>query len=170
MISDRSTRWIAAWGTLGVTAILAEGVCRLGRRALDTVAGGLTPLQWAALALATVLLTYVEGYRAFYLKFAPRVVVRAARAAGGGPWKAALAPLYVLSLFGGSRREIVRGWAALAAVLAAIETVRALPAPWRGIVDGAVCVALAFGAASVLLRLPGSLRAPRDAAGSWNAR
>lgn len=138
--------WVASWGALGVSAVFVESVFRLGSRAIAT-AVGLTVPQFVVFAGVAALFCYVEGYRALQKRFVPHVVERlleVSRRGGRLRWRV-LAPLFALSLVGGDTREFLRGWATVLAIVAAIGFVRHLPSPWRGVVDGGVALALAWG-------------------------
>jgi hypothetical protein len=159
IITAPASRFAAVWGLFGVAATFVEAIYRLGARALEAIEQGLSPVQWATLALSTVTLVYFEGYRALQRRFAPRVVQRAL-AVGAEPlrWKL-LAPLYVLSLVGAPRKEFARGWLAVGLIVGAVFAVRAMAEPWRGIVDGAVACALSWGLVALLAESFRGLRA-----------
>jgi hypothetical protein len=158
IITAPTSRVAAVWGLFGVATTFVEAIYRLGARALEAMGEGLSPVQWATLALITATLVYFEGYRALQRRFAPRVVQRAL-AVGAEPvrWQL-LAPLYVLSLVGAPRKELARGWLAVGLIVAAVFAVRAMPEPWRGIVDGAVACALCWGLLALLAESFKSLR------------
>lgn len=147
----RGRIWVAGWGVFGVAATFVEAILRLGARAREELAGDLTPTQWAVLVGLTIVLGYGEGYRALQRRFAPSVVARSLEAASREriAW-AVFAPLYALSLIGAPARTIVRSFAGVAAIVACVLVVRELAAPWRGIVDGAVCFALSWGLVALL--------------------
>ncbi len=147
-------RGVAVWSVSWTALALLEAIVRLGHRALVTIAHGLDVHGWCALALLSVVMTYAEGYRALHLRFVPEVVARSLEAGqrARGVLAIALAPLRALSLVGGTRSARVRAWMAVAGIVTAMHVVRALPSPWRGIVDGAVALALAVGLASLVVR------------------
>jgi hypothetical protein len=93
---------------------------------------------------------YSEGYRGFQRAFVPRVVGRAfylARAPS--PLLAALAPLFAMALIHARPRRIAASWTIVALIALAVLTVRHLPYPWRGIVDGGVVAGLVWGLVSL---------------------
>lgn len=145
---------IAAWAVLPISACLLEAVFRLGFKAIATLRTGLSPLEWAALALVVCLFWYVEGYRGLQRRFVPHVVSRAMLVASArAGWLRSLgAPLFVLSLVGSDRRSLVRAWCGVALIVLAIVVVRALPSHARGMIDAGVAVALAWGLANLLAR------------------
>ena len=53
--------------------------------------------------------------------------------------------MFCMGLIHATRRRLVSSWILAVAVLLIIIAVRALPPPWRGIVDLGVVVALAWG-------------------------
>jgi hypothetical protein len=148
------------WAFAGVAATFAEAIYRLGIRALSTVASGLTAPEWCVFAVAVIAFAFFEGHRALARRFAPRVVARsfALRSPEVALAFKLLAPLYVLTLIGAERRELVRAWVAVLLIAAAVLAVRALPHPWRGIVDGAVAVALSWGLVAMGRQFVGAWR------------
>jgi hypothetical protein len=146
-------RVTASWAVLGVAAALFEGIFRLGARALGTIRSGLEPTEWVALASAVVLLVYLEGYCSLQRRFVPQLISRALSLPDARDVTSMLlAPLYALSLIGAERRRRARAWVGLTLILGAVLAVRALPDPWRGIVDAGVAAALAWGTAALLAR------------------
>lgn len=152
MATERPERpLVAVWGLTGVAAILGWAAFRLGRRGVDVVLAGLSPLEWVALLALVAVFVYGEGVRALQRGWLPRVADRAARLARDGSWALrAVAPLHAFGLVGTPRRVAARAWLGVAAVVVAVLVVRALPEPWRGIVDLAVALALAWGAVVAL--------------------
>lgn len=142
----------AWWGIIGVLLALAKAVIGLGGRGLQTLRGGLAPGEWATLVALVVLFVYVEGMRALQLRFAPHVVARAHALSADGPviWRV-LAPLYSFGLVGAPTRALLRAWAGVAAIVIAVIIVRALPEPWRGIIDLAVAAALLWGTVALAI-------------------
>jgi protein-S-isoprenylcysteine O-methyltransferase Ste14 len=66
-----------------------------------------------------------------------------------------------LSLIGAPPEKLLPRWLGTLAIVAAVFVIRALPDPWRGIVDFAVAAALAWGLVAILRRLP-SAWSPRQ--------
>jgi hypothetical protein len=146
---------IAAWGVLGVLALLAQALVRLTPMALEALRGELTGLQWGVLAGWVVVSAHAEGYRGFHRRFSPRVVARArhlATAPAGrvGVASLVLAPLYCMSLFGASRRGVLVARSIVVGVVILVVLVRMLDQPWRGIIDAGVVVGLGLGALSIV--------------------
>lgn len=150
--------WIAAWAVLGVAATFVEAVVRLLGRAHAEIERGLSPTQWVILAVATVGMTYLEGHRALRRRFVPSVIARSFEVArrDRSRW-APLAPLYALCLVGAPPWTVARSLLGIAAIVACVFIVRALPSPWRGIVDGAVGVALTWGGVALLVDFASAL-------------
>jgi hypothetical protein len=144
---------VAAWAVLGVGAVLAEAVVRLGARGAATITGGLGAAQWLVLAALTALFGYIEGWRGLQRRFVPAVVERALAIASSRNRAARwLAPLYALGLAGGTSGARWRAWRGVALIAAAVVSVRALPEPWRGLVDAAIAASLAWGLGALLVR------------------
>lgn len=134
------------WAIVGVAALFVEAIVQLGRRGLATVRAGLEPLEWVALAALVVAFVWGEGVRALDRRWVPAVVARASELPGEArPRDRALAPLYAMSLIGAERQVLARAWVGVLLIIAAVLAVRALPEPWRGIIDLAVALALLWG-------------------------
>ena len=129
-----------------VGAIFADAIVQLARRGLITMRAGLDPLEWLAFALLLVAFVYGEGLRALARRWVPAMLARARTLGPASPrLHELLAPLYAMSLIGADARTLVRAWTGVALIVLAVFAVRALPEPWRGIVDAAVAAALLVG-------------------------
>ena len=138
--------WAVHWGVLGVVLLFVQACVRLGARTVDALAMPLSGLE-VALSLFWVLFNaYGEGYRAFQLRFSPRVVQRAHALAQPSEaryrW---LAPLYCMSMVGAPRRSRIIAWGSVVLIALAVAIMSQVPQPYRGIVDGGVVVALIWG-------------------------
>lgn len=135
------------WGLAGVLALFARAIVRLAPFAWQPIAdGSLAPVHIALYVAWVAFNAYSEGYRAFQKSFCPRVVGRAYHLAlNPRPLFALLAPIYCLSLFHANRRGLTVAWVMLAIIALLIWLLRITPQPWRGIIDGGVVVALAWG-------------------------
>jgi hypothetical protein len=144
-------RLAAAWGVLGIVALLVRAIWRLVPGALEGLGGGLSPQGWAATVAWIAAMAYFEGYRGFQRSFAPRVVARAAEIARHPrPLPALLAPLYCMSLFSAPRRRILASWALRAFHVVLILSESRIPQPARGVIDAGVVVRLGWGVAVLL--------------------
>lgn len=141
------------WGLLGVLALFGRALSRLVPLAWQPIAdGSLTTLHIALYVAWVIFNAYGEGYRAFQRSFCPRVVGRAYHlAANPKPLHALLAPLYCLSLFHANRRGLTVAWTMLVIIAILVALLRLTPQPWRGIIDGGVVVALAWGSLVMLV-------------------
>jgi len=145
--------WAFRWTLAGVAAVLGVAVVRLGARAVETLRTGLTGPEWVALLLLTGLFVYGEGIRALERRWVPFVVDRARSVSGRAlPWRL-LGPLYGMALVSTSGRLLLRAWAGVTAIVAAVLLVHALPEPWRGVIDFAVAAALLWGVIALLRAL-----------------
>lgn len=151
--------WVAfVWGLVGVVALLSQALLRLGPLAWEAIDGGLSTVQWVALAVWVVLNAHAEGYRGFHRRFSPRVVVRALHLrTHPTPMRAAFAPLFCMSLFGASPRGMKVARILVVAIVTVVIAVRMLDQPWRGIIDAGVVVGLGLGLLSMLGFLFGAL-------------
>ncbi len=142
---------VASWGVVGVLALLGQAIFRLGERALQVSAHDLTTVQAAALAMWVSFSLYGEGYRAFQLRFSPRVVARALVAGrSANLLHALLAPAFCMSLFHATRRGLIVAWGTVVMVVCLVMIVSRLPQPWRGIIDAGVVLALLWGALAIV--------------------
>ncbi|ABS27332.1 hypothetical protein [Anaeromyxobacter sp. Fw109-5] len=141
----------AAWGLIGVTALLLNAVVRLTPVAVQGFAAyRLEAWQWALAAGNVAFMGYFEGYRGFQQGFAPRVVARALHLARHPrPLHVALAPLFCMGLFHASRRRLVTSWTLLLSIVGIVLAVRTIAQPYRGIVDAGVVVGLGWGLAAL---------------------
>jgi hypothetical protein len=145
---------ITLWGVIGFCLLLVQAIYRLAIRAAEPIAQHqLTrPLHWALLAASVVVLGYSEGYRAFQLRAAPRIVVRAIHLARHPrPLHVALAPFYCTGLMHATRRRLIASWILYGMLVVLIVSVRRLDQPWRGIVDAGVVVGLGWGTLAILI-------------------
>jgi hypothetical protein len=143
---------IASWGVLGVLALLTQAIFRLGQRALEAHEHQLSTTQIVVYAAWVVFSLYGEGYRAFQLRFSPRVVARALFVGRSQNWlHAVLAPAFCMSLFHATRRGRIVAWGTVAMVVCLVLLVSRLPQPWRGIIDAGVVLALLWGAVAIVV-------------------
>ncbi len=143
---------IAAWGLLGVVALLSQAIARLTPLAVDAMRSGLSSWQWVILAVWVVFMAHSEGYRGFHRRLSPRVVARASYLLHGKltPARVILAPFFCTRLFGASRKGMWTSRILLSGIFCLIVIVRNLDQPWRGIIDAGVVVGLGIGVASIL--------------------
>lgn len=149
---ERSSGTAPLWAATGVFLLFAFAVWRLGARGVDTLRGGLDPVEWTALVLLTAAFVYGEGYRALERRYVPYVLARARELDGRPLWLRLAAPLYAMSLVGAPVRDTLRAWLGLGLIVLAVVIVQAFPAPWRGITDFAVAAALLWGMVAIVRR------------------
>ncbi len=158
MIGSGRRSAAAAWTLLGVSGLFASAVFRLGGRGVDTILNGLAPVQWAVLAALTFFMVYTEGVLTFQRRWVPKLIDRARAIRDEPILLQLLAPLYGLSLVGGPAKRVLRGWLGTTAIVVAVVAVRALPDPWRGVVDFAVAAALGWGLVCIARQAPRAIR------------
>ena len=143
---------IAAWGLLGVVALLSQAIARLTPFAIEALRSGLSTGQWIGLVLWVAFMAHAEGYRGFHSKLSPRVVSRAAYLLTGKltPWRVVFAPFFCTRLFGASKKGMWVSRILLSGIFCLIVVVRNLEQPLRGIIDCGVVVGLGIGVASIL--------------------
>ena len=147
-------RLAAAWGALGLLALLGYAIWRIGSVAL---AGLEHPWRTEHVALAAanvVFMAWSEGYRGFQKSFSPRCAART-RCLLKQPTalRTLLAPLFVMGYFAAPKRRLVAVYALTLGIVAAVLAIHALPQPWRAALDLGVVVGLVWGVASYLLAL-----------------
>ena len=143
---------VALWGVLGFTALLVQAIVRLTPLALAPIrAGGLSALHWSLYGASILFNGYFEGYRAFQLQAAPRIVVRALHLGEHPrPLHVILAPFFCTGLFHATRRRMIAMWILYGGLIALIASVRMLAQPWRGMIDAGVVVGLSWGVIAIL--------------------
>lgn len=148
----RVTHPAALWGIFGFILILSQAVYRLTPLALEPiVGGGLENWHWGLYAVSILFNAYSEGYKAFQLQVAPRVIARALHlSANPRPLHVALAPLFCMTLFHASRKRLTISWIVYAAIVTVVIAVRQLEQPYRGIIDAGVVVGLTWGIIAIL--------------------
>ncbi len=136
----------AIWGLTGVFLLLGSAVYRLSAVALVAFSYPLQLRHWVILLLCILFMAYAEGYRAFQLRFSPRVAARAKYLRNHPrPLHALLGPLFCMGFFHATRRRKVTSISVTAGIILLIVLVRLLPQPWRGLIDLSVVVGLAWG-------------------------
>ncbi len=146
-------RLAAAWGVLGVVALLLEAIVRLSVHVWTAVsAHPLGPLEWLAAASWGAAMLFFEGYRGFQRSFSPRVVARAYALAQAPRWgPGLLAPLYCMGLCWAPRRRLVAGWTLVVLVVGLVLLAARLGQPLRGLFDLGVVLGLSYGLGSLLV-------------------
>ena len=148
----------AVWGASGVFALLLFAIYRLGGRALTEFAAGLTPGQWFATVVVTVLMAYMEGYRGFQLRFSPRTAARIRYLRDRpDPLRSLLAPLVAMGYLHATRRRKIGTYSLTFGIVAAVTLVRFVSPPWRGIIDAGVAVGLVWGVVTLGMSLARAL-------------
>ena len=140
-------RW---WGLIGVALVFVQAVMGLGARGVAEIRSGLSPFEWTALVLLTVVFVYGEGVRALQRRWVPHLLNRLQDLPREPLIHRILAPLYGMSLIGAPRRTLAFAWGGVAGIILAVLVVSRFPAPWRGITDFAVAAALAWATAVLL--------------------
>jgi hypothetical protein len=141
----------ATWGMLGILLLLGHAIVRLTQIGIEALGFPLSWYHWVALAGWVVLMAYREGYAGFQQGFSPRVAARIAHLrAHPTMLRALLAPLFCIGFFHIERRKqfVVIGVTLM--VVGFVIIARALPQPWRGIVDLGVVVGLLWGVISLV--------------------
>lgn len=140
-----------AWGIGGVLLLLIFAIFRLAPMVLALGDSPLSLSQWGALVFSVLYMAYAEGYRGFYLGFAPRVVTRANYLRDNpSVGHVILAPLFCMGYIYATRKRQLLSFAITLMIICFVMIARILPQPWRGILDAGVVVGLGIGIISIL--------------------
>ena len=116
-------------------------------------------MHYIAFAANVIVMAWFEGYRAFQRRYAPRFAARVqALYRSATPLQALLAPAVCMGFLQGSRRRVITAWLLTCGIVAIVLVYRALPQPWRGILDAGVVVGLVWGLAATLHAVVRALR------------
>ncbi len=150
----------ALWGIFGFVLILCQAIYRLAPLAWQPISSGeLETWHWGLYAFSILFNGYSEGYKAFQLQVAPRVVARADHLAAHPKFlHVVFAPLFCMALFHASRKRLLVSWLVYACIVVLIIGVRQLSQPWRGMVDAGVVVGLSWGIIAIVAAFLGRLR------------
>lgn len=150
-----------AWGVGGVLLLLGFAIFRLAPIAWALGDSALSPLHWGALVFNVLYMAYAEGYRGFYLGFAPRVVTRANYLRDNPSLGyVVLAPLFCMGYIHATRKRQLLSYGLTLMIICFVMIARILPQPWRGILDAGVVVGLMIGIISILYFLLLTSRSP----------
>jgi hypothetical protein len=158
--SVRITHPAALWGIFGFVLILTQAIYRLAPLAWQPIASGELETWHYGLYVFSILFNgYSEGYKAFQLQVAPRVIARADHLASRPKFLHVLfAPLFCMALFHASRRRLAVSWLVYAGIVVLIIGVRQLSQPYRGIVDAGVVVGLSWGIIAIVTSFVSRMR------------
>ena len=142
----------ALWGLAGFSLLLGYTIVRLAPIAIDSFSYEFHWYHWVVLAVNTLLMAYLEGYRGFQKGFSPRVAARA-KHMNNYPklLHILLGPLYCMGYFHTSKRRKIGVYSLTVGIVILIFLVRLLEQPWRGIIDVGVVVGLSWGLVSLLI-------------------
>jgi hypothetical protein len=145
--------WVAlVWGIGGVLWLLGRAIWRMVHVAVELEFGALGTVHLGFGVLWMVFMAYSEGYRAFQLRFSPRVVGRALWLAHARrPWLTLLAPLFCMGLVHATRQRLIVSWSIAVLIVLVIIGVRMLAQPWRGLIDVGVAVGLGWGVVAIVV-------------------
>jgi hypothetical protein len=145
---------LSAWGVLFVLSLLGNTIKRLIPIALEPLMNkDLNNPQLVTYFLWSAFMVYVEGYKAFHLKFVPLVVRRSLTLIDHPSFLNLLfAGPYSMGLFYSTKKRKIISWSVTAGVFTLVMLVKKLPYPWRGIIDAGVVCGLSFGALSLTIQ------------------
>lgn len=142
----------AIWGVTGVVLLLASAVYRLSRTALGAVSSSWLWYHMVFFLFVIAFMAYAEGYRAFQQRFSPRVAARAKYLVSHPKISRVLfAPIFCMGFFHATKRRKITSISVTTGIIVLVLLVRAVPQPWRGIVDLGVVVGLTWGIVSIII-------------------
>jgi len=142
----------AIWGILGVVLLLSSAVYRLSIAARGAFALTWQWQHWVFLLFVLLFMAYAEGYRAFQQRFSPRVAARAKYLMKNPSFfRVLLAPLFCMGFFHATRKRKITSLSVTAGIILLVVLVRAVPQPWRGIIDLGVVIGLTWGIVSIII-------------------
>jgi hypothetical protein len=153
----------AAWGALGVLAILVFAIYRLSTPALVAFDSGLSAGQWLVAVANVVFMAYSEGYRGFQQKFSPRTAARILYLRDRpDPVRTLLAPLVAMGYIHATRSRKIASYGLTLGIVVLVSLVRLVDQPWRGIIDAGVVVGLGWGVISLGVSIVQAFARPVD--------
>jgi hypothetical protein len=142
----------AAWGVIGVIVLLASAVYRLSGAARGALSLSWHWYHWLFFLFVIFFMAYAEGYRAFQQRFSPRVAARAKYLMNHpGVFRIMFAPIFCMGFFHATRKRKITSISVTAGIIALVILVRAVPQPWRGIIDLGVVIGLTWGIVSIII-------------------
>jgi hypothetical protein len=152
-VESVSHPFAAAWGIIGILAVLLYATIRLASFAIEAVASGLNFLQWIVLIVNVAFMAWSEGYKGFQRSFSPRVAGRALYLYQNTTPLAVrlMAPFFCFGYFQATRRILILTWVGTLAIVLLVLAVNLLEQPWRGIIDAGVVMGLSWGILSMIV-------------------
>jgi len=150
--------WRFYWGVGGVVLMLVDAILRLSPVAARAFTHDLGVGELAALVALCAGMAWVEGFKGFHQRFAPRTIKRAALLRGAPPLAGWLAPLTAMGMLYATRRRLMGSWGLVVGILVLIVGLRFAPPLWRSMVDAGVCTGLSIGVVSLLVHAGRALR------------
>lgn len=149
-----ASKLLSAWGVIFVLSLLGNTLRRLVPIAMQPIINkDLSVAETVSYIVWSLFMTYVEGYKAFHLKFVP-LVVRRSQTLIEHPsvLNYIFAGPYSMGLFYSTKKRKIISWAVTSGVFALVMIVKRLPYPWRSIIDAGVVCGLSFGALSMAVQ------------------
>lgn len=142
----------AAWGIIGLSALLVFASWRLGLNSIAALKMPLSWVHWSVFIIFLIFMLYSEGYKGFQKSFAPRFAARAKYLLHHTtPVQLLLAPLFCMSYFHAPKRRIIATLTLTIAIIIFVLLFRLLPQPWRGLLDAGVVAGLVWGIIASML-------------------
>ena len=142
----------AAWGFLGIVALLTTAIYRLFPIAVKAYDYAFMWYHWLFLGFIIIFMMWVKGYLVFQKRFSPRVAARA-KYLKDHPvlLNSIFAPFFCMGYFHTSRKRQLISISLTSAIVVLIIFMKKLSQPWRGIVNSGVVIGLDWGIVSLLI-------------------
>jgi hypothetical protein len=149
----------AAWGLLGLFVLLGGATYRLSLMMFQAFEFDLAWHHWLIFVVNVGFMAYVEGYKGFQVKFAPRFAARV-RHLRDNPTvlNVLLAPLFCMGYYHTTRRRLISVYVLTLTIIAFILGFQMLSQPIRGLLDAGVVIGLTWGMTSVFIFCTKALR------------
>lgn len=144
-------RWYRFWGLAGVVTMLLYSVMRVIPSWSELAAPQNGLIDYVVFSIVLLAMIYWEGYKGFHKAFAPRVVSRSkALIYQPSPVYRILAPVFCIGLIGSPIRRKISLIVFTGVIVLLVVGVKAMPQPWRWMIDLSVAMALLVGVGSIL--------------------
>lgn len=159
-----------AWGTAGFALLLITALARLAGVAIESLEYDWAWFHYAVFAANLTVMAWFEGYRGFQRSYSPRFAARARHLLHHAtPAQALLAPLACMGFLWATRRRLIVVWTLTVGIILIVAIYRALPQPWRGILDAGVFVGLGWGLLATLFAVWAGVEVDPEFTGSAEA-
>ena len=161
---NRVLGWCAfVYGIAVFVVIIVGAIINLSSHVVQALQYDLSPMQWIVMVINVVLMAYYEGLKGFQRSYSPRLVARAKSLVNQRTLRQLLlAPAFCMGFFDAPHRRVIAAYLLTVVILAFVFIFRALPQPWRGVLDVGVIVGLSWGLTATFYFLIKYVRSPNE--------